>query len=43
MGKYFLNHYRVFDTGNDPDITTAFATGCYFDIKDTLQSSGPCH
>jgi len=23
VGKYFLNHCRVFDAGNGPDVTTA--------------------
>jgi len=26
VGKYFLNHYQIFDTGDDPDIAATFAT-----------------
>jgi hypothetical protein len=43
VGKYFLNNCRIFDTGNDPDITTAFTTGFYLNTKYTLQSLCPRH
>jgi hypothetical protein len=29
MSEDLSDHYRVFDTGNDAYITTAFATGFY--------------
>jgi len=31
--EYFPDHRRNFDTGDDPDITTAFAAGFNFDIE----------
>jgi len=43
VGKYFLNHYRIFDTGNDGYITAAFTAGFYVYGKNTLQSSCPGH
>ena len=27
VGKYLLNYCRIFNTGNDPNITAAFTTG----------------
>jgi len=33
VGEYLLNNRWVFDTGDDPDITTAFATNLNVDIK----------
>jgi hypothetical protein len=32
VDEYFLNHCRIFDAGNDPDITAAFVTDFYLDI-----------
>jgi hypothetical protein len=26
VGEYFLDHYRIFYAGDDPDITTTLAT-----------------
>jgi len=36
VGEYFPDHRRVFDTGDDPDITTAFAAGFNIDLKKLL-------
>jgi hypothetical protein len=43
VGEYFPDHRRVFDTGDDPDITTAFAAGFDIDIEHAFQSLCPCH
>jgi hypothetical protein len=31
VNKYLADHHRVFNTGNDPDITTALITGLDID------------
>jgi hypothetical protein len=43
VSQYGPDHYWVFDTGNNADITTAFATGLYLNAKYTLQSLCPSH
>jgi len=43
VGKYLPNHYRVFNTGDDSDVTTALTTGFYVYIEDALQSPCPSH
>lgn len=43
MGKYLFDHHRVFDTGDDLDGTTAFATGFDVDIEDALEALCPGH
>jgi len=43
MGKYFLNHYRIFYTGDDPDVSTAFTAGFYVYVEYPLQSFCPGH
>jgi len=38
-GKYRPDHHRVFDTGDDFDISTAFAASFNIDIKHAFQAS----
>ena len=43
MSEYLLNNCRVFDTSDDPDITSTFTAGFYVDIKYPLQPLCPRH
>jgi len=43
VGEYLVDHRRVFDAGDDADITTAFAAGFDIDIEYTFQSLYPGH
>ncbi len=39
MREDFLNHMRVFDTGNDLHISAAQVAGVEVDVEDTLEKS----
>jgi len=41
--EYLVDDRRVFDTGDDADITTAFAAGFDIDVEYAFQSLCPCH
>jgi hypothetical protein len=41
--EYLVDHCRVFDTGDDADITTAFAAGFDLDMEHAFQSLCPGH
>lgn len=41
MSEYFVDHRRVFDSGDDADISTAFAEGRDVDIEYAFQSLCP--
>ena len=43
MREYLRDHRRVFDAGNDTDITTAVTAGFNVDVEDPLQSLRPGH
>ena len=43
VSEYLVDHRRVFDTGDDADITTAFAAGFDIDMENTFESLCPCH
>ena len=36
VSKYVPDHRRVFDTGDDPDITTALTTGFNVEVESTV-------
>lgn len=40
-GQYSLDHYRIFDTGDDPDVTVTFAT--FIGLLERPQLAGSCH
>jgi hypothetical protein len=41
VNKYLLDDYRVFNTGDDSDVITAFAAGFYVYVENALQSLCP--
>ena len=43
VSEYLLDHYRVFNTGNDLDRATAFAAGFDIDMEHTFQALCPSH
>ena len=43
VSEYLPDHLRVFNTSNDPGITTTFTTGFNIDIEHSLQPLCPGH
>src|SRR5210317_797137 len=43
VSKYHPDHYRIFDAGNDLDITGAFAASINIDVKHAFQALCPSH
>src|SRR5210317_849398 len=43
VSKYHPDHYRIFDAGNDLDITAAFAASINIDVKHAFQALCPSH
>jgi hypothetical protein len=41
--EYLLDDCRIFDTGNDPNVTTTLTTGLNVYIENSLQSLRPSH
>ena len=41
VGEYLLDHRRVFDAGDDADITAAFTARFNVDVESALQSLRP--
>jgi hypothetical protein len=43
VSKYLVDHRRVFDAGNDADITAAFTASFNVDVEYTLESLRPAY